>query len=196
MMGNLACLRCVLATIVVGVLLLSCQADKDAPGATRSEPAHTVSSSPTAPSNGQEHADNDVESVFRDVEGFSFENASVRTRRSLRSLFDRHAEAPVVDLAVKRVFRNGTLVPAEVVVARFAVKQSERKEFFNGLLLEIAKTYDDAQPILNGLGIRFVNPEQEAVAYPGVYGDLVYVLSPQSNTAVRVAKALVEAEPR
>lgn len=65
-------------------------------------------------------------------------------------------------------------------MARFDVPQSERKEFFTGLLLEIAKTYNDAQPVLDGLGVRFVAPGQEAVAYPSMYGTwfMCYHLSP------------------
>lgn len=193
-------MRYLLAVSVTGAFFLSCQADTDAPGATGPEPAETTSSPTTSasasPSKVQEPADNDIESVFRDVEGFSFENADAETRRSLRSIFDRNAGAPVLDLTMKDVYRDGTRLPAEVLVARFDVQQSERKDFFTDLLLEIAKTYDDAQPALDGLGVRFVAPGREAVAYPSMYGDLVYVLSPQPNTALPIANALVEAEPR
>lgn len=137
-----------------------------------------------------------LEAAFEGVRGYKFTDGSAATEKRIGGLFRRNAPAPIEALTLKRVHRGGRLIPAMVLVAVFDVPQSELPKVVPDMLLEMSPAFERATRTLGGLGVHFQNPGSEAVAYPGQFGELVYITSPRRGLVIPLGRALVAAESR
>lgn len=135
-----------------------------------------------------------LDGLFEGVRGYSFTDARPATRRGVLRIIERHLSVPPADVVVKAVARKGRRVPVMVLAAAFDLPRPRLKKVLDELFQAIRQAFDSAEPVLDGLAIRFIGSGGEAVAYIGPRGELVYVLALEPNLALPVAEALIGAE--
>ncbi|HEX2295615.1 MAG TPA: hypothetical protein VHN37_09940 [Actinomycetota bacterium] len=160
------------------------------PEAATSAPATQAPATSTNAAAAREQLDG----LFEGVRGYSFTDARPATRRGVLRIIERHLSVPPADVVVKAVARKGRRVPVMVLAAAFDLPRPRLKKVLDELFQAIRQAFDSAEPVLDGLAIRFIGSGGEAVAYIGPRGELVYVLALEPNLALPVAEALIGAE--